>query len=196
MKAFFRILFLIFFSGTIIVGALYLGLGSLVSFYGTRPQQADVIVVLGGDDGLRVRKGAELYKEGYAKHLLLTGIDNRYYRQGHPNWRERRLVVLGVPKTAINLDTWSETTWEEAENAAETMKRKRWTRAIVVSDPPHMLRLHQTWKRVFKGTDLHFVLVSTSPAWWNPFLWWKNEISYRFVISEVRKNLFYSLLYY
>lgn len=175
----------------------YLSLGFLVSFHASKPDKADVIVVLGGDDGLRVRKGAELYKKGFARHILLTGIDSRYYRPSHPNWRERKLMALGVPRSAIEVDTWSETTWEEAENAAETMDRKGWDSAIVVSDPPHMLRLHQSWKRAFeKAPKKRFILVATAPEWWNRWLWWQNRTSQRFVISEVKKNLFYSVMYY
>jgi uncharacterized SAM-binding protein YcdF (DUF218 family) len=196
MKAFIRI-FLLF---VVIAGALsatlYLGLGAMVSLYSSKPEKVDVIVILGGDGGLRVKKGAELYNAGYAGNILLTGIDSRYYRPSHPNWRERKLMALGVPKEAICVDTWSETTWEEAENTAEMMDRNSWKKAIVVSDPPHMLRLHQTWNKAFAGSSKRFILVPTKPEWWNTLLWWQNSTSNRFVLSEIKKNLFYSILYY
>lgn len=105
-------------------------------------------------------------------------------------------MTLGVPKKAISVDTWSETTWEEAENTAEMMDRSGWKKAIVVSDPPHMLRLHQTWKKAFDGSSKQFILVPTKPEWWSTFLWWQNTTSNRFVLSEIKKNLFYSILYY
>ncbi|HWR00610.1 MAG TPA: YdcF family protein [Chlorobaculum sp.] len=196
MKAFVRIFLLFVFITSAISATIYLGLGVLVSLHSSKPEKADVIVILGGDGGLRVKKGAELYNAGYARNIILTGIDSRYYRPTHPNWRERKLMALGVPKSAIEVDTWSETTWEEAENTAEMMDRNGWNKVIIVSDPPHMLRLHRTWKKAFADSPKRFTLVSTNPEWWNPLLWWDNGTSFRFVLSEIKKNLFYSILYY
>jgi len=76
------------------------------------------------------------------------------------------------------------------------MDKSGWKRAIVVSDPPHMLRLHQCWSRAFIDSKKRFILVPTSPEWWHPYLWWQNKNSYNFVISEIKKNLFYSVMYY
>ena len=103
---------------------VFLSLGFIVSQHAGSPEKSDVIIVLGGDNGLRVRKGAELYKAGYASHIILTGIDERFYNPGHPNWRERRMIELGIPKRAIKVDAKSTTTWEEAENTSDTMEEK------------------------------------------------------------------------
>ncbi|MDT9547147.1 MAG: YdcF family protein [Chlorobium sp.] len=179
------------------VGALgFLCLGFIVSYHGAAPVKSDVIIVLGGDSGRRVQHGASLYKEGYGARVLLTGIDRRFYRKGHLNWRERRMKALGVPLNAVLIDTQSETTWEEAVNSSALMKKRGWRTALVVSDPPHMLRLQKTWETAFEGTGFTFVLTATKPEWWDPFIWWRNPISYRFVISEVKKNLFYAVMYY
>lgn len=196
MKAFLKISLLFFLISSVLCGTLYLGLGLLVSLHSAKPEKADVIVVLGGDDGLRVKKGGDLYKAGYAKRILLTGIDSRYYHPDRPNWRERRLIERGVPRKNIIVDTWSETSWEEAENTSDLMDKKGWKSALVVSDPPHMLRLNKTWKKVFAGTSKRFRLVATEPAWWHPLFWWRNDISYRFVLSELQKNIYYLLAYY
>lgn len=196
MKAFLKpvLIVFIFFSTAAIL--FFISLGALVSLYAGNPEKTDVIIVLGGDNGLRIEKGAELYNAGYASHVLLTGIDKKFYRPGHPNWRERRMRALGVPKKAIKVDFRSKTTWDEALNASVTMEKRGWKSALVVSDPPHMLRLHQTWSKAFKGTSKKFILVSTNPEWWHPAFWWKNKKSCRFVINEIKKNLFYSYMYY
>ncbi len=175
---------------------LFSSLGFVVSHYSGTPVKADAIVVLGGDNGLRVHKGAELFREGYSRRLLLTGIDERFYKPGRPNWRERMSISLGVPRKAIMIDTSSKSTWEEAVNTAETMKKKGWKSVLIVSDPPHMFRLHQTWTKAFKGSSDTFILVATEPPWWNPLLWWMNRKSFQFVISEMKKNLFYTVMYY
>ena len=196
MKSLFKLIILFAVVAASLCAALYLSLGVMVSSHASEPRKCDVIVVLGGDEGLRVKKGGELFRAGYANHIILTGIDSRYYRPSHPNWRERRLLALGIPREAILVDTWSETTWEEAENAAEAMDRNGWKSAIVVSDPPHMLRLHKSWSKAFEGSSKSFILVPTRPEWWNSLLWWKNRKSSQFVLTEVKKNLFYSIMYY
>jgi len=196
MKLFLKRLFLSLFWITALASLSFLSLGMLVSQYADTPEKSDVIIVLGGDSGLRVRKGAELYNAGYAAHIILTGIDEQSYRPNHPNWRERRMMELGVPKKAIKVDAKSRTTWEEALNTSTTMERKGWKSAIVVSDPPHLLRLHQTWSRAFEGSSKKFILVPTNPLWWDRLLWWNNKKSYQFVISEIKKNLFYVAVHY
>lgn len=196
MKTFLKFSLIVILTLSALCGALYLGLGYIVSFHASRPAKADLIVILGGDDGLRVRKGAELYRMGYSGNILLTGLDIRYYRANHPNWRERRLMERGVPRKRIIVDTWSQSSWEEAENTAELMDKRGWKSVIVVSDPPHMFRLNRTWKKVFADSEKQFILVSTRPEWWHPLGWWKNEISYRFVISEIKKSIFYLFVYY
>ncbi|MEI6847589.1 MAG: YdcF family protein [Chlorobiaceae bacterium] len=196
MKIFLKWVLFFIFSVSIAAVAVFFSLGFLVSLYAGNPEKTDVIIVLGGDNGLRVRKGAELYNSGYSSNIILTGIDERFYHPAHPNWRERKMIKLGVPKKAIRVDIESTTTWEEAVNTSATMQKKGWKSAIVVSDPPHMFRLHQTWDKAFEGTSKKFILVSTQPEWWNPLLWWKNKKSYQFVINEIKKNLFYIVMYY
>ncbi len=196
MKRLFKIALISCLSAGTAAALFFLSLGILVSQHAANPEKSDVIVVLGGDSGLRVRKGAELYKAGYATHVVLTGIDERFYRPAHLNWRERRMRALGVPQKAIIIDAKSKTTWDEAINTSKMMESNGWQSAIVVSDPPHMLRLHQTWSRAFEGSPKTFILVSTNPLWWHRVLWWKERESYQFVISEVKKNIFYAAVHY
>jgi len=196
MKLFLKRVLILLLSVNAIAALFFLSLGVFVSQYADTPQKTDVIIVLGGDNGLRIQKGAELYHAGYATHIILTGIDERFYRPNHPNWRERRMLELGVPKNAIKVDAKSKTTWEEALNTSNTMEKKGWKSALIVSDPPHLLRLHQTWSRAFEGSSKKFILIPTNPAWWDRILWWKNKKSYQFVISEIKKNLFYAAVHY
>ncbi|HHE31892.1 MAG TPA: YdcF family protein [Chlorobaculum parvum] len=196
MKTFIKISLLFFLITSTLFVTIYLGLGFLVSLHATKPEKADVIIVLGGDNGLRVKKGTELFKAGYAQNIVLTGIDSRYYNPNRPNWRERRVMEAGISKKAITVDIWSETTWEEAENTFDLMGKKGWNSALVVSDPPHMLRLYKTWKKAFAGSSKSFILVATDPEWWDPLFWWRDPYSQRFVLSEIKKNFYYLLAYY
>ncbi|NEX11865.1 MAG: YdcF family protein [Prosthecochloris sp.] len=196
MTAFLKKTLALLATSAFLTAMIFLGLGYIVSWPAASPEKADVIIVLGGDDGLRVSKGAELYHAGFADDLLLTGLDSRYYRPGKLNWRERKLISLGIPGEAIHVDIISTSTWEEAANTLSAMNKNGWQRALVISDPPHMLRLQHTWTNVFTGSSKRFVLIATEPEWWHPLLWWNNETSSRFVLSEIKKNLYYAVMYY
>ena len=80
---------------------------------------------------------------------------------------------------------------------AEPLLRRAWMeargvkRVLVVSDPPHMLRLSYAWSRVFAGSGLSFSLVSSRPPWWSAWRWWANEYSRHFVGNEVLKLAYY-----
>jgi len=66
---------------------------------------------------------------------------------------------------------------------------------IVVSDPPHMLRLKYTWGSIFRGTNLEYVLVATAPQWWSDSRWWQDERAANFVRSETVKLGYYVAKY-
>ncbi len=66
---------------------------------------------------------------------------------------------------------------------------------MVVSDPPHMLRLRYTWGSVLRGTGLAYTLVATSPPWWPGWRWWRTTESASFVGNEVLKLGYYVVRY-
>jgi len=155
------------------------GLGFVVWAYGRkeRAEKAAAIVVLGarvypggvpsGALRSRVEKAAELYHRGVAPVLLLTG----------GVWRDspaeavvaRALAVAhGVPESACVLETESRTTEENARNAAAMLRERGALPAVVVSDPFHLLRARQLFRR-------HGVAVQTSPAWgmWREDPWYE-----------------------
>lgn len=196
MRAFLKKNLTVLLTASILGVIVFCSLGYLVSYHAGKPEKADVIIILGGDDGRRIELGWKLYQDGYARHVVVTGIDSRYYRPSKPDWRERRLMEHGVPEKAITVDTSSASTWDEALNSVEMMEEKGWKHALVVSDPPHMLRLHFTWKRAVHHSSRSFVFVPTEPEWWHPFFWWSNKTSYRYVVNEIRKNVYYAIVYY
>jgi hypothetical protein len=59
----------------VLLGLGFRSLGVWVAAGATPPVRADVIVTLGGDDGHRVRKVAEVFRAGYASTVLITGLE-------------------------------------------------------------------------------------------------------------------------
>ena len=159
---------------------------------GLPPERADAIVVLGGDDGDRSLRAQALYHEGYAPIIVLTGLEKGMAAPpARLTWRADFLAANGVPRSALRFEVRSRNSYEEAQQILALMQKQRWNSVIVVSDPPHMRRLSWTWARVFKNSELHYVLVPSAAEWWVPGEWWKDETSGAFVITEYIKLAYY-----
>ena len=163
---------------------------------GRSPERANAIVVLGGDDGERSLRAQELYHEGYAPIIVLTGLEKGVAAPpARLTWRADFLAAHGVPKSALRFEVRSRNSYEEATQILALMQKQRWQSVIVVSDPPHMRRLSWTWDRVFKGSGLHYVLVPSAAERWMPGEWWRDEQSGAFVIMEYIKLAYYLVKY-
>src|SRR5277367_1665954 len=84
---------------------------------GQTPVRADAIVILGGDDGDRARRALELYRDGYAPLLMLTGLDHgESTTPVELTWRADYLVARGVPRSALRFEVESRSSYAEAVN--------------------------------------------------------------------------------
>lgn len=167
--------------------------GKFLSSPASSPQKSDLIIVLGGDAGARSLKGVELYNSGYAQKVLLTGLEDgeQETRPYYLNWRAQIFISKGIPKKNILFDIQSMNSWDEANNTLKLMKSYGWKSVIVVSDPPHLRRLHWVWGKVFKDSGLRYTLIAGVPQWWQADKWWSNEQAGKFVINEYVKLIYY-----
>jgi uncharacterized SAM-binding protein YcdF (DUF218 family) len=172
-------------------------LGFFLQAPAAAPVPADLIVTLGGDGGARVLKAAELYLGGYAPRVLLTGVEGGHdrVRRHYLSWRARYLTDNGVPRAALMFDEASKSSWDEGVNTLELMRRQGWTRVLIVSDPPHLRRLHWVWHRLSAPAGIEYRLVASEPAWWDTAHWWGNEQSSQFVLSELGKMAYYRFVH-
>jgi uncharacterized SAM-binding protein YcdF (DUF218 family) len=116
---------------------------------GDETRSADVIIVLGAavwpdeqpGPSLRARteRAIELYQDGYATHLILSGGLGRFPPEEAEVMR-RLAVQAGVPSEALVLEKEAHSTWESMVYAGEIMQERGWNTALVVSDPFHMRR--------------------------------------------------------
>lgn len=169
----------------------------LLQWPNEKPDKADAIIVLGGGTGDRVAKSLLLYQAGYAKLLVLTGNDQALPEKMHAvsDARADFLRSREVPAERILYVYPSSDSWQEAQSTLGLMQRLNWDNVIVVSDPPHLLRLAYTWKQAFRGQEKSYVLVATEPEWWTPSRWWFDRTSLAFVFSEMAKLGYYVLVH-
>ena len=130
-----------------------------VVFWGARDmaRPSDAIVVLGAAQyagrpspvlKARLDHALDLWKKGMAKRLVLTGGRGTGDTISEAAVGRRYAMKAGVADSAILLENEGRTTSESLTSVAAIMKEKKLERAILVSDPFHMLRLRILAKRI------------------------------------------------
>jgi vancomycin permeability regulator SanA len=129
-------------------------------------RQADVIVILGSRvyaDGAvslaldqRLQTGAELYHQGLASHLLMSGGPGDGEIHETDAMRDRA-IQLGVPVAAIFLDREGLDTQATAVNTVRRCRECGWHRVLAVSHFYHLPRIKLAFHR-------HGMEVYTVPA--------------------------------
>lgn len=117
------------------------------------PVPSDVIVVFAGGVGEsgkagggyqeRVKQAVELYRAGYAKHLIFSSGFVFAFRE--PDVMRSLAIGNGVPPAAIELETRATNTYENVTYSSAIAKQRGWRRVLLVSSPYHMRRAVLTW---------------------------------------------------
>src|SRR5258706_4957653 len=81
------------------------------------PRHAEVIVVLGGESLDRASKTLELFKEGAAGSIIISG-------DGDTCAIAQQLMLAGVPPEVIELENLSRNTKENAELTVRLLKKR------------------------------------------------------------------------
>jgi uncharacterized SAM-binding protein YcdF (DUF218 family) len=119
---------------------------------------ADAIVVLGGGTeanlyprssvevngaGDRVLYAAQLYKEGKAAHILLSGGEISWLNDTSSTPAQEMAIILknmGVREDALWLDTQSQNTYENAYYSAMMLKERNIHKVLLITSAMHMPR--------------------------------------------------------
>jgi uncharacterized SAM-binding protein YcdF (DUF218 family) len=108
--------------------------------------KADALVVLGGGDG-RVERADELYREGAAPSVVVTGY-------GDCESNIKQLERLGVPSDAITPEPAALTTLQNATLSVPLLRAMRVHRVIIVTSWYHSRRALACFEHV--APDLKF----------------------------------------
>jgi len=155
-------------------------------------EKADIILVLAGDsNGERVAQAVDLYKNGYAPKILMSGGPVMWGETYAENMK-RQALFLGVPGKDILLQDRSESTYEDAKYSAETLRNKGMRTIILVTSPFHMRRALRTVKRQF-GADFKIIAYPVQTSRYQTKDWWKRHEDTQVIVWELEALIFYSL---
>jgi uncharacterized SAM-binding protein YcdF (DUF218 family) len=147
------------------------------------PVKADVLVVLGGGDERPIR-AAELFKQGVAPKILISG-------SGDCQSHERSLEKNGVPAAAIVLECDSKTTRENARFSVPLLRQMGARRVIIVTSWYHSRRALHCFEHY--APDIEFF---SRPAYFGYARKdWKSNRIYHYVKSEYWKLIGYWVRY-
>ena len=123
-----------------------------------RIQPADAIVLLGGETKARPLEAARLYHTGIASKIFVLGT-------GDNDQNKAVLLVAGVPQSAIQGESKSESTYENAVFAGPLLKNAGIHSAVIVTSSFHMRRALATFQQKLPG--IRFSVASARIAWWD-----------------------------
>lgn len=112
-------------------------------------KKSDAIVVLGAAQyngkptpvfAARLDKGLELYKEGMAPKVVVSGGKQDADRVTEATAGANYLIARGVPDSAILREVHATNTWEELDSISTILKKRNLNSVILVSDGFHLAR--------------------------------------------------------
>jgi uncharacterized SAM-binding protein YcdF (DUF218 family) len=144
------------------------------------PGRADAIVVLGGDVVHRPARALELYQQGAAPVIVISG---------NGDCQEVRVFLAGngVPATAIQLECGSRTTRENALLTVPLLRARRCRRVMIVTSWFHSRRALNCFRH--DAPEIEFVSAPTTVDL--PKSHWPNKYQRGRVVSEYLKLLYY-----
>ncbi len=137
--------------------------------------RADVVVALGGDNRCnREKRAAELYLQGWASHVVVSGLT---YPSGfHTGEAARRYVMkLGVPETKVVMISEAMNTRMEARALDQLMRERGWNSAIIVTSAFHSRRAAYTVEKAARGFSFYSSPVPAGSPEWAPYNWWSRR---------------------
>jgi uncharacterized SAM-binding protein YcdF (DUF218 family) len=144
--------------------------------------QADAMVVLGGEPQHRPARALELYQQGAATNIVVSGIGD---------WQETRIVLVGngVPEAAIQLEPNSRTTRENAKNSIPLLHAIGARRVVIVTSWFHSRRALRCFRHY--APDIQFISLPTTAD--VPKSHWPDKHEWGWVTIEYAKLLYYWL---
>jgi uncharacterized SAM-binding protein YcdF (DUF218 family) len=174
-----------------ILGIVLLAAVALAAFFPQKilcvdsgPVQADVIVVLGGDAAERSDRAAELFRNHAAPRIIVSG-------EGDDGINRRILLKAGVPARAIELESKSRTTRENAAFTVKLLRAENVRRVILVTSWYHSRRALHCFEHA--APDIRFYSRPSYFAYAGA-VWRRPEVARR-VYLEYPKLLGYWLCY-
>ena len=157
------------------------------------PEEADMIFVFGSKSNTRIQKAVDLWREGLAPKIFITGGSPHYKEGEEPEALVFKQYALtrGVPEGAIIVEPQAITIADNVRRSINLFEEKgiAYRRMIMVTA---WFAMRRSWAFMMKYIPGEYKLfragtpVKTGGDF-DPNLWWKNENGIRVVFNEYVK---------
>lgn len=155
------------------------------------PVPSDVILVLAGDDnGERVAEGVNLYKQGYADKIIMSG-GPLAWKLTSAEWMKKQAVAMGVPAQNILLQKESRSTLEDVVFSLALIEKHGFKSVILVTSPYHARRAKRIFKRASRGRQIKVVSCPVRESGFRVEGWWSRHEDTSYVIREYMAMVYY-----
>ena len=184
--------------GTVVVLAALLISGAVGAGFFLSPQnpleKADAIVAIsGGETHQRVAEAVELFKQGWAPLLIMSGAARD---EGISNATSMKLIAisLGVPKEKVLTEEAATSTLDNAKFVRDIIKNQKFTKIILVTSPYHQRPASLAFAKYLKGLPVKIINHSSTDSMWRKNGWWQDDWARYLTLSELQKIIYTWLL--
>lgn len=189
-----RILPWILASAVVLLLAGYLARGPMLTALGSYmvqagpPMKADIVLVPAGDfAGNRIRKAAELVRQGFASQVLVSGPAGMYGSY-ECDLAIAYAVNAGFPESYfIHFENHALSTREEAEVIVPELRRRGIQDVLLVTSNYHTRRAGYNYRRI--APDLNFNVVAVKDPDFTPETWWHSREGQKRFLYEGLKTV-------
>ena len=179
-----------------VIGYLFLRAAGAYLIIADDLTPVDTIIIMGGGDEGRMNEALELYREKYARIIVLTETGVRIEEFDYLQSFDLRIQLLnnGVPSGNVLItDSETTSTLEEAYAVKQLLERRQFSSAIIVTDPYHTKRTSIIFNDIFSEQDIRLYFRPVTPSWYNSRTWFLSRDGWKFTILEYVKLLAYKL---
>lgn len=156
-------------------------------------KKSDVIVaVSGGDTTARTNEAVQMYKAGWAPYIIFSGAARDTTGPSNAEVMKNQAIAAGVPASDIFIDSFSNTTKENAEDTKVIITKNKFERAILVTSKYHQRRAALEFNRAL-GSSVTIVNhpVASDNQWSS--VWWLTPVGWYLAVSEFLKIIVFYL---
>lgn len=148
----------------------FMGCGTTPATDGSCIKADAIVVVSGGDTQARTTAGIDLYKNGWAETLILSGAAQDKTGPSNAEAMQLQALQAGVPESDIIIDGEAESTQQNATNTGTIFTERGYTNVILVTSGYHQRRASLEFNQKADSVDIRNYPV-TQDSDWNWF-WW------------------------
>lgn len=171
-------------AAAVLLHPLLLGALGRLLVVAEQPVPSDAIVVLGGDWQGRIQKGIQLFKQGYAPVLVVTGGMLIAPARTQADYLAEVAQRAGVPPQAIVKEGRPSSTWQDAVLTVDEARRRGWKRVLVVTSDWHSRRAAMVFRRVYGKAGIEVRSVPSAEWRFDTYRWWEYPEGGEAILSE------------